>query len=65
MYRDADGKPLCVVQRFIDQDGGKSDLPFVWAKNSEGVEKWTSRRLKDPQPLFGLDTLAERPDAPV
>lgn len=65
VYRDADGKPLCVVQRFIDQDGGKSDLPFVWAKNSEGVEKWTSRRLKDPQPLFGLDALAERPDAPV
>lgn len=65
VYRDVAGRPLCVVQRFTDDTGRKSDLPFVWAKNSEGVEQWCNRRLQDPQPLFGLDALAAKPSARV
>ncbi len=65
VYRDADGKPLCVVQRFIEADGGKSDYPFSWCQNAEGVQQWCNRRVQDPQPLFGLDALAAHPEWPV
>ncbi|ULJ67891.1 DUF5906 domain-containing protein [Wielerella bovis] len=66
VYRDASGAPLCVVQRFIDDAGGKSDLPFTWCKGKKSEEsRWISRRVPDPQPLFGLDALAAAPDAPV
>ena len=40
VYRDAEGRPLCVVQRFVDEEGGKSDLPFVWAQSDDGVQAW-------------------------
>lgn len=65
VYRDAEGRPLCVVQRFIEPGGGKSDYPFSWCNNAEGVQQWCNRRVNDPQPLFGLDALAAHPDLPV
>ena len=65
VYRDAAGAPLCVVQRFIDEEGRKADLPFVWAKNDDGVQAWANRRPAAPTPLFGLDALAAKPDARV
>lgn len=65
VYRDAEGRPLCVVQRFVDEEGGKSDLPFVWAQSDDGVQAWANRRPAAPTPLFGLDDLAAKPDAPV
>lgn len=65
VYRDAGGRPLCVVQRFVDEEGGKSDLPFVWAQSDDGVQAWANRRPAAPTPLFGLDDLAAKPDAPV
>ena len=65
VYRDAEGWPLCVVQRFVDEEGGKSDLPFVWAQSDDGVQAWANRRPGAPTPLFGLDDLAAKPDAPV
>ena len=65
VYRDAEGRLLCVVQRFMDDAGGKEDLPFTWCRNGDGVMQWANRRLLDPQPLYGLDALAQRPDAPV
>jgi|GEM_PF-350339 hypothetical protein len=65
VYRDAQGQPLCVVQRFVDGAGGKADLPFVWAQNGKGEQQWCSRRLPDPQPLLGLDDLARWPSETV
>lgn len=67
VYRDAQGQPLCVVQRFIDADGKKSDLPFTFCKDADGKRDsmWCNRRVNDPQPLFGLDMLAAAPDLPV
>ena len=53
VYRDAGGRPLCVVQRFVDEEGGKSDLPFVWAQSDDGVQAWANRRPAAPTPLFG------------
>lgn len=65
VYRDADGRPLCVVQRFIDSDGRKSDYPFAWCEGTDGVQQWCTRRVNDPQPLFGLDVLALNTELPV
>lgn len=65
VYRDAAGLPLMVVQRFEDDAGGKEDKPFSWCKNTAGEQEWRNRRITDPQPLYGLDGLARRPNAPV
>lgn len=66
VYRDDNGNPLCVVQRFVDaKTGAKSDKPFAWCENSKGEAEWRNRRINDPQPLFGLDELARRKEAPV
>ena len=62
VYRDAEGRPLCVVQRFFDEGGGKTDLPFALCYDGGRREYvWSNRRIADPQPLFGLDDLAARP----
>ena len=65
VYRDAAGAPLHVVQRFIDEEGRKVDLLFVWEKNDDGVQAWANRRPAATTPLFGLDALAAKPDARV
>ena len=65
VYRDDQGRPLMVIQRFIDADGNKEDLPFAWCQNSKGEQEWRNRRVLEPLPLYGLDELAKRPGAPV
>jgi uncharacterized protein (DUF927 family) len=73
VYRDAAGAPLFAVLRFDRPDGGKEVMPY-----SYGRRVWTDRQGKrrdrtgwhfkapaEPRPLYGLDRLAARPDAPV
>lgn len=65
-YRGSGGELLGVVMRFKTSDGGKEVLPMVWARNSDtGVEEWRWMAFPEPRPLYGLDRLAARPDAPV
>lgn len=65
-YRDADGAVLGYVCRFDlppaedGSGGGKQVLPLVWTPDG-----WRWRGLPVPRPLYGLDRLAARPDAPV
>ena len=65
-YRDADGAVLGYVCRFDlppaedGSGGGKQVLPLVWTPDG-----WRWRGLPAPRPLYGLDRLAARPDAPV
>lgn len=65
VYRDEQGRPLMVIQRFIGTDGHKEDLPFAWCQNGKGEQEWRNRRVLEPLPLYGLDDLARRPNAPV
>ena len=80
-YRDREGRPLFAVARFevMQADGrmGKETMPYcygrrVWTTRS-GRNKgnradkigWHFKAPPKPRPLYGLDRLAQRPDAPV
>ena len=63
-YRDNDGRLLFVVCRF-DHDGGKDILPLTYCRGPEGQCEWRWQGVPTPRPLYGLDCLAQRPDAEV
>lgn len=65
-YRDGAGAMLGFVYRFVTSDGGKEVLPLVWARHAtSGRCEWRWMQWSEPRPLYGLDRLALRPDAPV
>lgn len=65
-YRDAEGRLLGYVCRFVTSDGGKEVLPLVTAVNSDtGAQEWRWMAFPEPRPMYGLDRLAARPDATV
>jgi hypothetical protein len=59
-YRDARGALLHLVARFDLPGGRKEILPLTC-----GPDGWRWCGPRAPRPLFGLDVLAARPDAPV
>ncbi len=63
-YRDAAGSVLCVIQRYETTDAtGAPDKTFrPLTRTPEG---WVMGAPDEPRPLYGLDRLAARPDAPV
>ena len=66
IYRDAAGKPLGAVYRFTTSDGGKEVLPCCYAEHRESAAReWRWLAFPEPRPLYGLDLLAAKPDAPV
>lgn len=66
VYRDAVGEVLGAVVRFRRSGGGKADLPRTFCRNREtGVMAWRWRFWDGLRPLYGLDALAAKPDAPV
>ncbi|MCC7080111.1 MAG: DUF3987 domain-containing protein [Burkholderiales bacterium] len=58
-YRSAEGMPLYYVARY-QTPAGKSIRP--WTRDGS---HWRQRAYPAPRPLYGLDRLAARPDAPV
>ncbi len=63
-YRDEAGRVLFYVYRFDKSDGDKEIIPLsLW--QTAGVRRWEWKGLPKPRPLYGLDRLAARPDAPV
>lgn len=65
-YRDANGDVLGYVFRFDMPGGGKEVLPMVWAASSTtGEMQWRWMSFPKPRPMYGLDRLAENPDAQV
>jgi len=63
-YRDAEGRLLFLVCRF-ERDNGKEYLPLTYCTDESGRCEWRWQGPPKPSPLFGLDRLAKRPDAPV
>lgn len=59
IYRDPAGNPIMYVARY-NTSKGKEFLP--WRKDGN---KWICKGIVAPRPLYGLDLLASRPDAPV
>ena len=64
-YRDAQGRPLCYTERYPAEKGGKNILPWSFWQSAAGAKAWKRNSPPKPHPLYGLDRLAARPDAPV
>ena len=66
VYRDRNGGRVCFIGRYNKADGEKEFWPRTWWKNrNTGEEKWRWKNVPDPRPLYGLELLAQRPNAPV
>ena len=63
-YLDSAGRLLGHVARF-DTPTGKQIFPRSWCRLADGACAWRWRAFSAPRPLYGLDRLAARPDAPV
>ena len=64
IYRDASGAELCRILRFDFPGKRKEFCPLTLWRNAKGL-RWRWRAIPAPRPLYGLDRLASRPDAPV
>lgn len=66
-YRDGTGALLGYDARFeYEKDGAiaKDVLPVTFCQVGD-KQGWRSKALPAPRPMYGLDLLADRPDAPV
>jgi putative DNA primase/helicase len=64
-YASPGGQLLFQVYRFDLPGGGKEMRPLsLWGEPS-GTLRWDWKAVPAPRPLYGLDQLAARPDAPV
>jgi putative DNA primase/helicase len=63
-YRDAAGAPLFWVLRFDKSDGDKEFWPLTIWRDAQGL-RWRWKSVPAPRPLYNLDKLVKRPDAPV
>lgn len=65
-YRDAAGSVLALEMRFVAATGAKETRPLVYAEHADtGRRSWRWQAPPVPRPTYGLDRLAERPEAPV
>lgn len=64
-WKNASGLVLKVTIRFPDPDRGKLVLPYTLWEIGSGRYEWMQKDLPPSRPLYGLDRLAARPDAPV
>jgi hypothetical protein len=63
-YRDAGGRLLGIVCRF-EPKGGKEIRSLVYAEHQKFERQWRWLGFPRPRPLYGVDRLHARPDAPV
>ena len=59
-YRYADGEVAGYAARWDRPDGGKDFRPLIFEAGS-----WRQKGIPEPRPLYNLQALLERPDAPV
>ncbi len=64
-YKDADGHTLGYVVRLEDKEGNKITPTLTYCRNDNGVEQWRWKGFGDNRPLYGLDQLKQKPNAPV
>jgi hypothetical protein len=64
-YRGANGELLGYVLRCEFDDGKKFTPQVTWCVGPDGAKLWCLTFFPAPRPLFGLERLAARPDAPV
>jgi putative DNA primase/helicase len=65
-YRSAGGDVLGYVYRFVTSTGGKEVLPLSWCRHDKtGAVEWRWMAFPEPRWLYGLDRLAQKPNATV
>jgi len=64
-YLNAQGQLLFCTYRFITKEGAKEDRPLTYRQFKNGTKCWYWKSVDTPRPLYGLDRIAARPDAPV
>lgn len=64
-YRGMAGELMGIVCRFDQPDGKKEVVPYTHGIDATGEAGWKWKSWPEPRPLYGLDRLAQRPDAPV
>ena len=68
-YLDAEGRLLGCTVRYDRHAPGEADdkqfRPFTFCQDPRGRQEWRCKAWPEPRPLYGLDRLAARPDAPV
>ncbi len=63
-YRAAGGQPIFHVCRW-NSPSGKTIRPLAHVRGPDGRAAWRSVHHSAPRPLYGLDALTARPEAPV
>lgn len=64
-YRDENDRLLGYVVRLETEDGHKQTLPLTYCQNGKGLAAWKWKGFGDITPLYGLDRLAHKSNAPV
>jgi predicted P-loop ATPase len=67
-YRDVDGGVLGYVARYEYDEGGKRKKltpQWTWGAKADQRPGWGLGHWNRPRPLYGLDRLAAKPEAPV
>ena len=64
-YVRSDGSVIGYVLRKNKPDGSRDKIVPLNYGDKEGVAGWHFKHLASPRPLYNLDQLAARPDAPV
>lgn len=63
-YRNIEGLTLGYIGR-VEVAGGKQFRPLTYCNGPDGRREWRPKGWPTPRPLYNLDRLAARPDAPV
>lgn len=65
-YQTPDGEIIGYTCRYDKPDGKKDVLPFTWCKHIEtGAEQFRWKGFSMPRPLYGLETINNRPAHPI
>lgn len=65
IYRDKHGAALGHICRWGNTGKGKKILPQTLWRQYNGTNEWMFKGLNEPRPLYNLEQLTTRPDAPV
>jgi putative DNA primase/helicase len=65
IFRNVDGEALMFKCRWDHSDGTKEFRPLTLWKNEQGELEWQFQAMPPQRPLYNLDQLAARTDAPV
>ncbi len=64
-YKDADSNVLGYVVRLEDKIGHKITPTLTYCQNDKGEKQWRWQGFGNDRPLYGLDQLKTKPNAPV